>query len=138
MLGLAKRLKIPILQALEGQDITINGDGEQTRSFCYALDLIDGMVRMMNSPPEFTGPVNIGNPGEFTIRELAEKVIELTGSSSTIVFQPLPEDDPLQRKPDITLAQRHLQWHPTVMLEEGLRKTIAYFEGLRAESGRPE
>lgn len=123
-----------IMQALEGQDITIYGDGQQTRSFCYALDLIDGMVRMMNSPPEFTGPVNIGNPGEFTIRELAEKVIELTGSSSTIVFQPLPEDDPLQRKPDITLAQQHLQWQPTVMLEEGLRKTIDYFEGLRAES----
>lgn len=121
-----------IMQALEGHDITIYGDGQQTRSFCYALDLIDGMVRMMNSDPEFTGPVNIGNPGEFTIRELAEKVIELTGSRSKLVFQPLPEDDPFQRKPDITLAQQKLQWNPTVMLDEGLTKTIAYFESLKS------
>lgn len=120
-----------IMQALEGHDITIYGDGQQTRSFCYALDLIDGMVRMMNSDPGFTGPVNIGNPGEFTIRELAEKVIELTGSRSKLVFQSLPEDDPLQRKPDITLAQQKLQWNPTVMLDEGLTKTITYFESLK-------
>jgi len=127
-----------IMQALEGQDITIYGDGQQTRSFCYALDLIEGMVRMMNSQPEFTGPVNIGNPGEFTIRELAEKVIDLTGSSSSLVFEPLPEDDPLQRKPDITLAQRELGWQPTIMLEEGLKKTIAYFEALRTEARKQD
>ena len=127
-----------IMQALEGQDITIYGDGQQTRSFCYALDLIEGMVRMMHSPPEFTGPVNIGNPGEFTIRELAEKVIDLTGSSSSLVFEPLPEDDPLQRKPDIALAQRDLGWQPTIMLEEGLKKTIAYFEALRTEARKQD
>ena len=119
-----------IIQALAGEDITIYGDGRQTRSFCYADDLIDGMIRMMNSRPDFVGPVNIGNPGEFTIRELAEKVIELTGSSSSLIYQPLPADDPLQRKPDISLAQKELGWEPTVMLEEGLERTISYFNQL--------
>ncbi len=119
-----------IMQALAGEDITIYGDGSQTRSFCYVDDLIDGMVRMMNSREGFTGPVNIGNPGEFTIRELAEKVIELTGSSSQLVFKPLPADDPLQRKPDISLAQQELGWEPSVMLDEGLSRTAAYFKRL--------
>lgn len=119
-----------IMQALADEDITIYGDGSQTRSFCYADDLIDGMVRMMNSRPEFTGPVNIGNPGEFTIKELAEKVIEMTGSSSRLIYRPLPQDDPLQRKPDISLAQRELGWDPAVMLEEGLVRTIDYFRRL--------
>ena len=119
-----------IMQALAGEDITIYGDGSQTRSFCYADDLIDGMVRMINSRPEFTGPVNIGNPGEFTIKELAEKVIALTGSSSSLIYRPLPEDDPLQRKPDISVARAELGWEPTVMLEEGLGRTIEYFREL--------
>ncbi|MFW5828560.1 MAG: UDP-glucuronic acid decarboxylase family protein, partial [Alkalispirochaeta sp.] len=119
-----------IMQALAGEDITIYGDGSQTRSFCYADDLIDGMIRMMNSRPEFVGPVNIGNPGEFTIKELAEQVIGLTGSSSKLIYRPLPADDPLQRKPDISLAQKELGWEPTVMLEEGLSRTIGYFREL--------
>jgi UDP-glucuronate decarboxylase len=125
-----------IMQALAGEDITIYGEGSQTRSFCYAEDLIDGMVRMMNSRPGFTGPVNIGNPGEFTIRELAEKVIALTGSSSSLIYRSLPEDDPLQRKPDISLARTELGWEPTVMLEEGLERTIAYFRTLLTAPGR--
>jgi UDP-glucuronate decarboxylase len=119
-----------IMQALAGEDITIYGEGSQTRSFCYADDLIDGMIRMMNSRPDFVGPVNIGNPGEFTIKELAEQVISLTGSSSKLIYQPLPADDPLQRKPDISLAQEELGWEPTVMLEEGLSRTIGYFREL--------
>jgi UDP-glucuronate decarboxylase len=119
-----------IMQALAGEDITIYGEGNQTRSFCYAEDLIEGMVRMMNSRPDFTGPVNIGNPGEFTIRELAEKVIALTGSSSSLIYRPLPEDDPLQRKPDISLARKELGWEPTVMLDEGLERTTEYFRTL--------
>ena len=123
-----------IMQALAGEDITIYGDGSQTRSFCYVDDLIDGMVRMMNSREGFTGPVNIGNPGEFTIRELAEKVIELTGSSSQLVFKPLPADDPLQRKPDISLAQQELGWEPSVMLDEGLSRTVGYFRELMASA----
>lgn len=117
-----------IIQALRGEDITVFGDGMQTRSFCYVDDLIEGMVRLMNSRDGFTGPVNVGNPGEFTIKELAERVIDLTGSSSKPVYQALPEDDPKQRRPDITLAQQELNWSPTVMLEEGLKRTIAYFE----------
>ena len=104
------------------------GDGSQTRSFCYVDDLIEGMVRMMHAPNEFIGPVNLGNPGEFTILELAEKVIHLTGSRSRIIFQPLPQDDPLQRKPDISLAAEKLAWVPAVNLEEGLKRTIAYFK----------
>ncbi|MCR5282882.1 MAG: SDR family oxidoreductase [Lachnospiraceae bacterium] len=117
-----------IVQALRGEDITIYGDGSQTRSFCYVDDLIEGMTRVMNSRDGFTGPVNIGNPGEFTIRALAEKVIELTGTSSKLIFQELPVDDPTQRRPDISLAKEELEWQPHVMLEEGLKKTIAYFE----------
>lgn len=117
-----------VVQALKNEDITIYGDGTQTRSFQYVDDLVEGMLRMMSTEDDFTGPVNIGNPGEFTIRELAEKVIELTGSRSKLVFRPLPSDDPTQRKPDITLACEKLQWRPVVQLEEGLKKTIAYFE----------
>ncbi len=116
-----------IVQALKGEEITMYGDGMQTRSFCYVDDLIDGMIRLMNSRDGFTGPVNIGNPGEFTMLELAEKVIEITGSKSKITFQPLPQDDPLQRQPDITLAKKELGWEPTIKLEEGLKKTIEYF-----------
>lgn len=117
-----------IVQALRGQDITLYGDGNQTRSFCYVDDLVDGLIQAYESPDEFTGPVNLGNPGEFTIRELAEKVLDITGSSSRLVFKPLPQDDPERRKPDITLAKRELGWEPTVVLEEGLRRTIEYFE----------
>ncbi len=124
-----------IVQALKGEDVTIYGDGSQTRSFCYVDDLIDGMIRLMNSRDGFTGPVNIGNPGEFTIRQLAEKVIELTGSRSRIIYQELPKDDPVQRKPDITLAREELGWEPTIQLEEGLKKTISYFEVLLKEKG---
>jgi UDP-glucuronate decarboxylase len=115
-----------IVQALRGQDITIYGDGSQTRSFCYVDDLIEGMIRFMNLDG-FLGPVNVGNPGEFTIRQLAEKVIGLVESESTIVYKALPADDPRQRKPDITLAKEKLNWQPTVSLDEGLRKTIQYF-----------
>ena len=116
-----------IVQALRGKDITIFGDGSQTRSFCYVDDLIEGLIRMMHSPDGFTGPVNIGNPEEFTIRRLAEIIIELTASSSRIVFLPLPQDDPLQRRPDITMAQEKLGWEPHVQLLEGLKRTIDYF-----------
>lgn len=116
-----------IVQALKGEDITIYGDGSQTRSFQYVDDLIEGMIRMMNSREEFTGPVNIGNPNEFTIRELAEKVIALTNSRSKLTFLPLPSDDPMQRQPDIRLAQKELGWSPVIQLEEGLKKTIDYF-----------
>ena len=119
-----------ILQALQNQDITIYGDGSQTRSFCYRDDLIDGMMRLMATPDEVTGPVNVGNPGEFTIRELAELTIELTGSKSKIVYMPLPGDDPKQRKPDISKAEKLLGWRPTTPLREGLTKTIAYFDDL--------
>jgi len=116
-----------IMQALKGEPITIYGDGSQTRSFCYVEDLIDGFIRLMGSPDGFTGPVNLGNPIEFTIRELAEKVIDLTGSQSKIVQQPLPEDDPVRRRPDISLAKKHLGWEPTIPLDEGLKRTIPYF-----------
>ncbi len=117
-----------IVQALDNEDITIYGDGSQTRSFCYVDDLIDGMIRMMNSPDDFTGPVNIGNPNEFTILELAQKTIEMTSSKSKIIYQTLPQDDPLQRQPDISLALDKLDWKPKVELKEGLLKTIAYFK----------
>ena len=118
-----------IVQALRNQDITIYGDGSQTRSFQYIDDLLEGMIRMMNTPDNFTGPVNIGNPNEFTIKELALKVIELTGSKSKIIYLPLPEDDPVQRQPDISLAKKMLDnWEPKVQLEEGLLKTIDYFK----------
>lgn len=118
-----------IVQALRGEDITIYGDGSQTRSFCYVDDLIDGLMRLMNTADDFTGPVNIGNPGEFTMLELAQKVIELTGSKSQIVYHPLPQDDPVRRCPDITLAKKQLGWGPTIPLEQGLAKTIDYFRG---------
>ncbi len=116
-----------ICQALRGEDITIYGDGSQTRSFCYVDDLIEAMIRMMNSPKGFTGPVNTGNPGEFTIRELAEKVVAKIGGNSKIVYKELPKDDPTQRRPDITLAKKHLNWEPKIALDEGLDKTISYF-----------
>jgi len=119
-----------IVQALQGNDITIYGDGSQTRSFQYVDDLVEGMLRMMASRDEFTGPVNIGNPGEFTIFQLAEKVIELTGSKSKIIRLPLPPDDPTQRKPDISLAKKELDWTPKIPLEEGLVKTINYFASI--------
>ncbi len=119
-----------IVQALEGEDITIYGDGKQTRSFQYVDDLIDGMIKLMNTGEDFTGPVNVGNPDEFTMLELAQKVIELTGTKSKIVYQPLPADDPMQRKPDITLAKKVLNWEPKINLEEGLIKTIEYFKSV--------
>lgn len=117
-----------IVQALKNENITVYGKGLQTRSFQYIDDLVEGMVRMMNSPDEFIGPVNIGNPHEFTVLELAQRVIELTGSKSKIIYQPLPSDDPMMRKPDITLAQKELGWKPQVELEQGLKKTIEFFE----------
>lgn len=119
-----------IVQALKGQDITIYGDGKQTRSFCYVDDNIDGMFKLMNSRDGFTGPVNIGNPGEFTMLELAQLVIELTNSKSKLVFMPLPQDDPMQRKPIIDMAKKELNWEPKVPLREGLVKTIAYFDSI--------
>lgn len=117
-----------IVQALKGEDITMYGDGTQSRSFCYVDDLIDGMIRLMNSGDDFTGPVNIGNPVEFTMLELAQQVINLTKSKSKIIFQPLPQDDPLQRQPIIDLAKKELDWKPHVKLEDGLKKSIAYFK----------
>lgn len=119
-----------IVQALRNKDITVAGDGSQTRSFQYVDDLIEGFIRLMATEDEFIGPVNIGNPGEFTILQLAEKIIELTGSRSKIAYIPLPSDDPMQRKPDISLAQEKLGWQPKIGLDEGLRKTIAYFDDL--------
>jgi UDP-glucuronate decarboxylase len=116
-----------IVQALRGEDITIYGDGQQTRSFCYVDDLVEGMLRMMNTEKGFTGPINLGNPGEFTMLELAEKVIRLVGSKTKLVHKPLPPDDPKQRKPDISFAQSKLDWTPKVNLEDGLKETIAYF-----------
>ncbi len=122
-----------IVQALQNKDITIFGDGMQTRSFQYVTDLVDGMVRMMNTPDEFMGPVNIGNPGEFTILQLAKEILEITGSRSKIIYLPLPEDDPIQRQPDITLAREKLGgWEPVVPLREGLEKTVDYFDKLLA------
>jgi UDP-glucuronate decarboxylase len=119
-----------IVQALRGQDVTLYGDGTQTRSFCYIDDLVDGLLKLMESPPELTGPVNLGNPVEFTMRELAEMTLRLTASRSRVVFRPLPQDDPRQRQPDIALARSALGWAPTVPLEEGLKRTIAYFKSL--------
>ncbi|TLM69025.1 MAG: SDR family oxidoreductase [Deltaproteobacteria bacterium] len=117
-----------IVQALKGEEITLYGDGSQTRSFCFVDDLVDGCVRLMGTDDRITGPMNLGNPAEFTIRELAERVIDLTGTKSKLVFRPLPADDPKQRRPDISLARRVLGWEPTVNLDEGLKKTVAYFE----------
>lgn len=119
-----------IVQALKNENITIYGDGNQTRSFQYVDDLIEAMIRMMATGDDFTGPVNIGNPNEFTIKELAEKVIEMTGSDSKIIYMPLPNDDPKQRKPNISLAQEKLDWNPEIQLEEGLKKTIKYFKSI--------
>lgn len=119
-----------IVQALKGEDITIYGDGSQTRSFCFIDDLVEGLIRMMNTPAEVTGPINLGNPGEFSVKQLAEMIIELTGSKSKIVYQPLPQDDPVQRKPDISKAVDILGWQPTIQLKEGLIKTIEYFREL--------
>ena len=116
-----------IVQAIQGNPITIYGDGTQTRSFCYVSDLIDGLIALMNTPEEVTGPINLGNPVEFTMLELAELVIRMTGSVSQIIFQKLPEDDPKQRKPNIDLATKHLNWQPKIHLEEGLQETINYF-----------
>ena len=119
-----------IIQALKNEDISVYGDGSQTRSFCYVEELVDGFIRLMASPDNFTGPVNLGNPVEFTIKELAEKVIDMTDSKSNISYQPLPHDDPKQRQPDITLAKKQLGWEPTIKLEDGLVKTIEYFDTL--------
>jgi UDP-glucuronate decarboxylase len=123
-----------ILQALDNRDITVFGDGNQSRSFCFVDDMIEGFIRMMAASDDFTGPVNLGNPNEFTILELAQKVIALTGSTAEIVYQRLPEDDPLQRQPNITLAKERLGWEPTIQLEEGLKRTIKYFKKI-FESG---
>jgi UDP-glucuronate decarboxylase len=119
-----------IVQALRGEPLTVFGDGSQTRSFCYRDDLVEGLMRLMDSPDDVTGPINLGNPGEFTMVELAERVIELTGSRSRIEYQPLPQDDPRQRRPDIGLAQEVLGWSPTVDLASGLERTVAYFAEL--------
>ena len=119
-----------IVQALTNQDITVYGQGKQTRSFCYVDDLIEGLIRMMNGPDDFIGPVNLGNPDEFSILELAEMIVRLTGSRSKIIFEPLPQDDPLQRQPDITLARERLNWEPKLNLEQGLKRTIEYFRGI--------
>ena len=127
-----------IVQALQGHDLTIYGDGSQTRSFCFVDDLVEGLIRMMETPKGITGPVNLGNPCEFTMLELAEHILRLTASSARIVHRPLPQDDPRQRKPDITLAEKHLGWKPTVPLDEGLKETIGYFRRLLAgQEGRP-
>lgn len=119
-----------IVQALKGEDITLYGDGNQTRSFCYVDDLVDGLIRLMNSSDDFTGPVNLGNPVEFTMKQLAELILELTGSKSALVYRPLPSDDPRQRQPDITLARQNLDWAPTIPLKVGLMRTIEYFDTL--------
>jgi UDP-glucuronate decarboxylase len=119
-----------IVQALKNEDITIYGDGSQTRSFCFVSDLIDGLIKMMQTSREVTGPINLGNPGEFTMLELAEKVIKMTDSRSKLVFRPLPKDDPVRRKPDISKAEKVLDWHPSVPLDEGLKKTIEYFSSI--------
>ncbi|GAB3453887.1 UDP-glucuronic acid decarboxylase family protein [Insolitispirillum peregrinum] len=124
-----------IMQALRGEDITIYGDGQQTRSFCYVDDLVEALIRLMDTPAGITGPMNLGNPGEFSMLELAEQVIRLTGSRSQIIHMPLPADDPKQRRPDISYAKSTIDWQPTVPLEEGLKRTIAYFRGL-LESGQ--
>jgi len=126
-----------IRQALRGVDITIFGDGSQTRSFCYRDDLVEGFIRMMNGSDDFTGPVNMGNPDEYTIKQLAEAICELTGSGSKLIYQDLPPDDPTRRKPDITLAKQHLGWEPTIPLREGLQKTIEWFKTIHIEDYRP-
>ena len=119
-----------IIQAIKNEPITIYGDGKQTRSFCYCDDLVEGFVRLMNSDESITGPINLGNPGEFTMLELADNILKLTNSSSELIYEPLPEDDPKQRRPDISLAKEQLNWSPKIDLNEGLKKTISYFENL--------
>jgi UDP-glucuronate decarboxylase len=126
-----------IVQALRGDPITVYGDGLQTRSFCFVDDLVEGLLRFMEAEPGAPGPVNIGNPGEFTVRELAEEVIRLTGSTSRIAFAPLPSDDPMQRRPDVRLARSMFGWEPHIQLQEGLRKTIDYFDGLLSAGELP-
>jgi UDP-glucuronate decarboxylase len=126
-----------IVQALQGQPITINGDGSQTRSFCYVDDLVDGLVRLMAAEDAVTGPVNLGNPLEITVKDLAERVIRLTGSSSVIEYRPLPQDDPVRRRPDIGAAKRLLGWEPTVAIDDGLARTIAFFRGLPGQQRDP-
>ncbi|AXI54091.1 hypothetical protein C1J05_05955 [Sulfitobacter sp. JL08] len=126
-----------IVQAISGQPITIYGEGNQTRSFCYVDDLVDGFIKLMNSGTDVIGPINLGNPGEFTIRELAEKIIEITGSKSELVFEALPADDPKQRQPDIARAKTILDWEPGIPLYDGLRKTVAYFDKLLPELELP-
>ncbi len=119
-----------IIQAIKNEPITIYGDGKQTRSFCYCDDLVEGFIRLMNSDESITGPINLGNPGEFTMLELADNILKLTNSSSKLIYEPLPEDDPKQRRPDISLAKEQLNWSPKIDLNEGLKKTISYFENL--------
>jgi len=126
-----------IRQALAGQDISIYGDGQQTRSFCYCDDLIEGIIRMMNGPADFIGPVNLGNPDEFTIKALAEMTIEMVGSKSKLIFEPLPADDPTRRRPDISLAQEKLDWQPAIPLKQGLQKTIDWFRTIDLDAYRP-
>jgi len=126
-----------IRQAIHGEDITLFGDGSQTRSFCYRDDLVEAIIRMMHGPDDLVGPVNIGNPNEFTIRELAELVIELTNAGSKIVNAPLPADDPTRRRPDISLAKARLDWQPTIELREGLARTVEWFRGINLDSYRP-
>ena len=127
-----------IVQALRGEDITVYGEGLQTRSFCYVDDLVEGFIRMMGTGDDVIGPINLGNPGEFTMIELAEKVLAITGSKSKLIHQPLPPDDPTQRKPNITLAQKTLNgWEPTINLDEGLQKTIAYFDARLRSGAKP-
>ena len=126
-----------IRQALQGEEITLYGDGSQTRSFCYRDDLVEGLIRMMAAPDDFIGPCNLGNPTEFTVKQLAELVIELTGSKSKIVHEPLPADDPVRRQPDISLAKKHLGWEPATPLREGLAKTIAWFKSIKLSDYRP-
>lgn len=121
-----------IVQALQNQPITLYGDGSQSRSFCFVDDLIGGLIALMDSPPELTGPVNLGNPEEYTIRQLAELIIAATGSRSQLVLKPLPEDDPKQRRPDIGLAQKHLAWNPSVPVATGIDRTVAYFREVLA------
>ncbi|MDH5753503.1 MAG: SDR family oxidoreductase, partial [Deltaproteobacteria bacterium] len=124
-----------VIQALKGVDLTVYGDGSQTRSFCYVDDLVEGFFRLMNSPADITGPVNMGNPGEFTVKELADKVLAIVGSDSGVDYRPLPQDDPTKRRPDITLAKKLLDWEPKIGLEEGLKKTAAHFRAMQ-EAGR--
>ena len=126
-----------IRQALQGNDITLYGDGSQTRSFCYRDDLVEGIIRMMDAPDDFHGPCNLGNPAEFTVKQLAELVIELTGTKSKIVYEPLPEDDPVRRQPDITLAKQRLGWEPQTGLKDGLKKTIDWFRSIKLSDYRP-